>query len=131
MVGAVFFLLLFRYCCIFFVSTLLTCSLNCYFSFFFILLLKIYTTGGRLVEYLFYLFFRVLIHDREQNHLIHYESRSGIGKWQLQDRRGFLRSQPDWAQKGSTNYIASQLDANSIRLTTPAVLVIGCILEIL
>lgn len=86
----IFLLLLFPHCSTFLPPEMLTQLLSSFFCFYFFWIYTITVLGGpaqllttkvlRSTS-----FFGGLINDHEPNHLIHYESHSGIGKWQLQD----------------------------------------------
>jgi hypothetical protein len=129
MVGAVFFvllLLLFPHCSTFLSPEMLTQLLSSFFCFYFFWIYTITVLGGpaqlttkvlRSTSF----FGGLIINDHEPNHLIHYESHSGIGKWQLQDqRRGFFLALAGLRRKKvpPTRYSApgSQLDTESIWL---------------
>jgi hypothetical protein len=138
MVGAVFFvLLLFPHCSTFLSPEMLTQLLSSFFCFYFFWIYTITVLGGPAQLTTKVLrstsFFGGLINDHEPNHLIHYESHSGIGKWQLQDqRRGFfLRSQDLRGVKRFHQRDIVLLVHNWTRKvygwTIPAVLVIDCI----
>jgi hypothetical protein len=128
MVGAVFFvllLLLFPHCSTFLSPEMLTQLLSSFFCFYFFWIYTITVLGGPAQLTTKVLrstsFFGGLINDHEPNHLIHYESHSGIGKWQLQDqRRGFFLALAGLRRKKvpPTRYSApgSQLDTESIWL---------------